>query len=162
MSAITSAFNSPFGITGELGVGTASILGANAQATPNAAAITAAGNTDTSSPFYAISESINSNNSPTLQALQEGKLTTTQHNILKTLAANNNQPTSIPWNANGTEPTIVTQIKGYGWIKIVEPAYDPSTRLVTSATYELTPVGKAIVNRTGGTGATGSGTDIVA
>ena len=56
----------------------------------------------------------------------------------------------VDWNSNNTEPSVVSQIKGYGWIKMIKPTYDIATRSVTSATYQLTPIGKAIYQRTVG------------
>ena len=139
------------GLTGELGVGTASILGGDATQEGGAATIIgSSGTIDTSSPLYLVAQSITAtNNSPTTQALETGKLTTAQHNVLSALAAGGNKPYSIGWNNDGSEPTTLATMRSLGWIKLVEPDYNPSTRLVGSATYELTPVGQAIAKRTG-------------
>jgi hypothetical protein len=160
ISSISAIFDSPFGVSGELGVGTASILGANATATPNAASILAATQTSTG-PLSVIANSLNTAVSPTIAALRTGELTTTQQKLLSALYSSST-PTSIPWNANGTEPSVVAQVRGYGWIKLVEPTYNQTTKAVASATYQLTPVGKAIAARTNGGGVTTSGISVTA
>jgi hypothetical protein len=158
---VISGFATPFPVSGELGLGTASLLGGNAAGTPNAAGIISA-STTISGPLAAIENSINTSTSPTVAALRTGELTTTQQKLLSTLYTAG-EPSSIPWNANGTEPSVVAQIRSYGWIKLVEPTYDPTNHSVTSATYELTPVGKAIALRTGGgAGVTTSGISVTA
>jgi hypothetical protein len=160
MSAITGAFANPFGLSGELGLGTASLLGANASGTPNASAILTADTTQTG-PLAAIAAARNVAQTPTIAALETGALTTSQHTVIQALAASA-KPISVPWNTDGTEPTTLAQERSYGWIKLVEPTYNPTTRFVTSATYELTPVGKAIAARTGGDGVTANGISITA
>jgi hypothetical protein len=117
---------------------------------------------DPNDPFYAISQSLSADKSPTIAALETGKLTSSQHNVLSALAAGNGSPVALPWNTNGTEPTTVAQIRGYGWIKLVKPSYNATTRLVTGGTYELTAVGQAISRRTGGSGVSTTGTSITA
>lgn len=161
MTTIPNSFVSPFPVAGELGVGTASILGGNAEGQSNAANILSAGTTGTG-PLAAIANSLNVSVSPTIAALQTGALTPNQHKVLQTLDATPTTPVSIPWNGNGTEPSVVAQIRSYGWIKLVKPSYDPTTKLVTSATYELTPIGKAIAARTGGSGVTATGVSVTA
>lgn len=173
MSAISGAFVNPFGTSGQLGVGLASILGGNAAGTSNAATVAASGAAATG-PFAALASAAASNagNTATLEALGEGKLTTTQHNIIAALGAAPDFTASIPWNSGGVEPTELAQMRQDGWIKLVKPNYDSSTRLVTAASYELTEVGKAIYLRTGGgqvtsgdsssSSSSGSGVDITA
>jgi hypothetical protein len=159
-SAINT-FSSPFGVSGELGLGTASILGGNAGGTPNASSILGAGSTATG-PLAAIEASLNTSANPTITALRTGALTTKQHKVIQALAANNGQPLSIPWSSSGNEPSVVAQIRSYGWIKLVKPTNSPTNpKQVVSATYELTPVGKAIAARTGGGGGvTASGVNL--
>ena len=161
MTSSVSGFKTPFPVAGDLGVGTASILGGNAQTTQNAASILTTGQSATG-PLAAIAKSLNTATTPTLAALETGALTTSQHNVLQTLDATPTTPISIPWNTDGSEPTTLAQMRSYGWIKLVKPTYDQSTKLVTSATYELTPVGKAIAARTGGGGVTATGVSVSA
>lgn len=166
-STIASSFDSSFGLSGSLGVGTASILGADAQGTPNAASIAASGQTATGALAALQVSATNSNQQPTIEALGQGKLTGKQHKIIAALGAAPKNTLSVPWNANGTEPTVVSQIRKYGWIKLVKPTYDTKTRLVGSATYQLTKIGLAIYKRTGGgtlstTASTSSGVNLLA
>jgi len=151
MSAIAASFSSPFGNSGELGVGITSILGGSASATPNAASIISSGSTETG-VLAALSAGATPSAAATAttQALGEGKLTTTQHNVLVALAGGANLTATLPWNTDGSEPTALSQLRQYGWIKLVEPNYNPTTRLTTGAQYTLTEVGKAIYLRTGG------------
>ena len=149
MSAI-SAFISPFANSGDLGVGIASILGGDATSTSNAASVLQ-NLAPSTGPFAAIAASLNTVSSPTVAALETGALTGSQHNVIQTISAANNQPTSIPWTSSGNEPSVVAQMRSYGWIKLIKPTADPSNpKQVDSATYELTPVGLAIAKRTGG------------
>jgi hypothetical protein len=159
MTSITSSFGGPFPVSGDLGLGVSSLLGGNAQASSNAAGIAPA--STLSGPLGAIANSLNTSVSPTVDALRTGKLTTKQHTVLAALYGAG-QPTNIPWNANGTEPSVVSQERAYGWIKLVKPSYDQTTRAVTGGTYELTPVGKAIARRTGGGGVTSTGISVTA
>ena len=55
-------------------------------------------------------------------------------------------PLSIPWNANGTEPTTVAALRTAGWLKL--DAKVLTNGKPSGATYELTKVGIAIFNRT--------------
>jgi len=159
MSAI-SGFSTPFGVSGELGVGTASILGGNASGTPNAATLLEASD-PASGPFAALESALNTTASPTEAALETGQLTTSQHNLIQALDAQPTTPYSIPWTSSGDEPSVVAQVRSYGWIKLVKPTTEPGKSQVVSATYELTPVGLAIAKRTGGAGGvTASGVDV--
>jgi hypothetical protein len=162
MSRVAAGFVSPFGVSGDLGVGTGSILGANAEASASAASITN-GNNKPAGPFAALSTAASADQTPTIEALSTGKLTGKQQRIISTLGATPDTPTSIPWTDKGTEPTVIATIRKYGWIKLVKPDYNPKTRLVTAATYKLTTIGKAINIRTGGGKVTGSsGVNILA
>jgi hypothetical protein len=144
-------YSSPFAISGDLGVGTATILGGNAGGEQNAATLLQSG-TVQSGPLGAIAASLNTSVSPTVDALRTGKLTTSQHKVLQALYASGTTPLSIPWTASGKEPTTIATIRSYGWIKLVKPTALAGSKQVASATYELTPVGKAIAKRTGGAG----------
>lgn len=155
MSAISASFISSFGLSGSLGVGTASILGGNAtNSNPNAASITAASTTATGALSVLSNATTATDQSPTIQALTTGKLTNQQHKVLAALGSSST-PTALPWDTNGVEPDVLATIRKYGWIKEVAPTYDTKTREITGATYELTPIGQAINRRTGGTDAVG-------
>jgi hypothetical protein len=162
MSAI-NGFSSPFAVSGELGVGTASILGADATANPNAATLLAAGSPQTG-PLAAIAQSLNQAATPTVAALETGALTTNQHKILQALFSGNaipkGTPYSLPWTASGNEPSVVAQVRSYGWIKLIKPTTAPNSTRVVSATYELTPIGQAIARRTNADGVTASGINL--
>jgi hypothetical protein len=151
MSAISASFSSPFGNSGDLGVGTASILGANATSTPDASSVLSASEPQTGLyAALATSSALSAGSKATTEALGEGKLTTKQHTVLNALTGSPKLTGTLAWNTNGTEPTILTQLRQYGWIKLVSPNYNEKTRLVTGAQYTLTEVGKAISVRTGG------------
>jgi hypothetical protein len=89
----------------------------------------------------------------TTAALSEGRLTTSQQRVLQAVG-DNTGPLTIPWNANGTEPTTVANIRTAGWLKLDKKVTTDGK--VTGATYELTAVGKAIYQRTGGGNVNGS------
>jgi hypothetical protein len=164
-SSSIAGFTSPFANSGELGLGIASILGGSASTTSNASSVVAASETASSGPFSALEASAASvaNKSATVDALDEGKLTGEQYNVLSAVASSTT-PTTLPWNSDGTEPTTIAQIRQYGWIKLVEPIYDSTSHSVTGGEYELTAVGQAIFNRTGGgkIGASSSSVDTTA
>ena len=90
----------------------------------------------------------------TALALSEGKLTNSQQRVLQAVG-DNGGPLTIPWNANGTEPTTVASIRTAGWLKLDKKIV--SGGKVTGGTYELTAVGNAIYQRTGGGNVNGSG-----
>jgi hypothetical protein len=90
----------------------------------------------------------------TTAALTEGRLTTSQQRVLQAVG-DSTGPLTIPWNANGTEPTTVANIRTAGWLKLDKKVTDNGK--VTGATYELTAVGKAIFKRTNGGNVDGSG-----
>lgn len=165
MSDAISSSASLWGTSGSLGVGTASILGGNAtNTTPSAATLLSEANASATGPFSAISKADTSSaqNTATTQALGEGKLTTQQHNLIAAIGQTKTNSYSITWNGNGTEPSVVSQVKNYGWIKVIKPTYDATTHSVTSATYQLTPIGKAIYQRTGGANSVAQTVDVTA
>ncbi len=102
----------------------------------------------TSGIFGVLAGDGNSGNA-TSQALNAGALTPTQQNLIAVLGGNGTTATAVPWNTNGTEPNVVTQVRGYGWIKLVGKTSDPTTH-AQSGLYVLTAVGQAIYNRTSG------------
>ena len=89
----------------------------------------------------------------TALALSEGKLNTSQQRVLQAVG-DNNGPLTIPWNATGTEPTTVANIRNAGWLKLDKKVVTGGK--VTGGVYDLTAVGKAIYLRTGGGNVNGS------
>jgi hypothetical protein len=103
----------------------------------------------------ALATSASSTTPSTSQALLAGKLTTSQQRILAAVG-DNSGPLTIPWNTNGTEPSIVAGIHNAGWLKLDKKVL--TNGKVTGGVYELTKVGTAIYNRTGGGNVSGADT----
>jgi hypothetical protein len=89
----------------------------------------------------------------TTQALEAGALTTSQQRVIQAIG-DNTGALQIPWNSTGTEPTTVANIRAAGWIKLDKKIITDGK--VTGGTYELTKLGQAIYNRTGGGNVDGS------
>jgi hypothetical protein len=132
-----------FGVSATSGV-LASWLGST---TASATTASLLGGTSTGNPLTALLTQSGSSAPSTSQALLAGKLTTSQQRVLQAVG-DNNGPLTIPWNANGTEPTTVANIHNAGWLKLDKKVV--TNGKVTGGVYELTKVGTAIYNRTGG------------
>jgi hypothetical protein len=148
MGVISGSFYSPFPATGELGLSLTSIEGGVA-GNGNAASVIAATSTDTSGPFSILSSShATTSNSPTINALTSGELSTQDHKIIAAIGGTANDSLLVPWNSNGTEPSEISNLKNLGWIKILSLQTAPGSKTPTGANYSLTPVGQAIYKRT--------------
>ncbi|HEV2673916.1 MAG TPA: hypothetical protein VGV37_05195 [Aliidongia sp.] len=143
---------SSFGVSSSTGV-LANWLGT---ATSSASAVNILGGSSTNSggALTALLTQSSSATPSTTQALAEGKLNTSQQRVLQAVG-DNNAPLTIPWNATGTEPTTVANIRSAGWLKLDKKVVAGGK--VTGGVYELTAVGKAIYQRTGGGNVNGSG-----
>jgi hypothetical protein len=148
MSAIAGAFFSPFPTTGELGLSLTSIEGGTSAAA-NASAINATAASDASSPLSVLgSNSATTSTSPTINALTTGELSNVDHKVIAEIGGTANDSLLVPWNANGTEPTEISNLKALHWIKLDSLQTAPGAAKPTGATYSLTPIGQAIYKRT--------------
>jgi hypothetical protein len=148
MSAIAGSFYSPFPTTGELGLSLASIQGGTSTAA-NATAINASATSSATGPFSILGNTAaTTSSSPTINALTTGELSNEQHTIISQIGGTANDTLSVPWNADGTEPTQITSLKQLGWIKLDQVTTTAGDTKPSSATYSLTPVGQAIYKRT--------------
>jgi len=148
MSAIAGSFYTQFPATGQLGLSLTSIQGGTGAAA-NAAAISAAATSDSSSAFSILdAASATTSTSPTINALQTGELSTEDHTVIASIGGTATDSLLIPWNANGTAPSTITNLQSLGWIKLVSEQTTPGSPAPTGATYTLTPVGQAIYKRT--------------
>jgi len=147
---MSSVSGSSFPLTGSLGLSIVSIDGGSGNASANAATIAASANPSTGSTPLSVLASTQSTttSSPTIAALTTGQLTNGQHKIIQAIGQSQDDQDSIPWNANGTEPSQITALKSLGWIKLVKPVQGPKG--VAAGVYSLTPVGQAIFKRTVG------------
>jgi hypothetical protein len=151
--SIASSTNS-FPLTGSLGLSVVSIAGGSGNAAANAATIATA--TDpfdptpaASTPFSVLqSTASTTTSSPTIAALTTGELTNGQHKVIQAIGQSQGDQATIPWNANGTEPSQISSLRSLGWIKLVQPVQ--GAKGVASGVYSLTPVGQAIFKRTVG------------
>jgi hypothetical protein len=139
-----------FGVSGTSGV-LGSWLGASTS-TANTASLLG-GSTTTGNELTALLSQSSSTAPSTAQALSAGKLTNSQQRVIAAIG-DNNGPLTIPWNSSGTEPTTVAAIRTAGWLKLDKKVL--TNGKVTGAVYELTKVGQAIYNRTGGGSVNGS------
>jgi hypothetical protein len=140
-----------FGVSATTGVLASWLGGSTSSAT--AANLLGASSTSTGGPLSALLTQASSATPSTAQALNAGKLTTSQQRVLQAVG-DNNGPLTIPWNATGTEPTTVANIRTAGWLKLEKKVV--TNGKVTGGVYDLTAVGKAIYNRTGGGNVNGS------
>jgi hypothetical protein len=141
---------SSFGVSATTGV-LASWLGASTTSA-SAANILGASSTTGGGPLTALLTKSTSTAPSTAQALS-GLVKPSQQRVVQAIG-DNDGPLSIPWNANGTEPTTLASLRTAGWLKL-------DTKVLTNGkpsggTYELTKLGTAIYNRTGGGQATGA------
>ena len=95
-----------------------------------------------------------SGNSATTDALSMGKMNATQHKFLVAVASATDGKYTQEWNANGTEPNVITGMRQLGWLKLVKQTKGEDGK--KAGIYQLTPVGKAIYARTSG-GKVGAG-----
>jgi hypothetical protein len=148
MGAVSGSFYSPFPTTGELGLSLASIQGGTSTAA-NASAINASAAASETGPFSILgSNAASTSSSPTINALTTGELSTEDHKVISEIGGTANDQLAVPWNANGTEPSEITNLKSLGWIKLVNLQTPAGSAKPTGATYSLTPVGQAIYKRT--------------
>jgi hypothetical protein len=91
----------------------------------------------------------------TALALGSGGIKKTYHSVLQAIGADPDGTLTEHWNKNGTEPSTLVTLRSYGWIKLTGRQLDPTTR-TTVGSYQFTPVGYAIYQRTGGAPASGS------
>ena len=148
MGVISGSFYSPFPATGELGLSLTSIQGSSGNS--NASSIIAATeNNDNAGAFSILASSqATVSSSPTINALSSGELSTSDHKVIAAIGATANNSLLVPWNANGTEPSVITSLKQLGWIKLQTLQQTPGSKVTTGANYTLTPVGQAIYKRT--------------
>lgn len=85
----------------------------------------------------------------TTAALSTGAVKVNQQKVIAAIGNAPNGRLIQAWNSNGTEPSTLTSLRSYGWIKLTGRTFDASTKTY-SGNYVLTPVGKAINIRTGG------------
>jgi hypothetical protein len=97
--------------------------------------------------FASFATSESSSTSKTLLALGSGGMTSAEHNVIVDVSAGGTNGSAVGWNANGTEPTTLANMRSYGWIQLVKKTDTDGT---ISGVYKLTAVGKAIAKRTGG------------
>lgn len=140
-----------FGVSATTGI-LASWLG-TATSSANAASLLGGSSTTSGGALTALLTQSSSAVPSTALALSEGKLNTSQQRVVQAIG-DNNGPLTIPWNATGTEPTTVANIRTAGWLKLDKKVVTDGK--VTGGVYELTAVGKAIYNRTGGGNVNGS------
>lgn len=93
--------------------------------------------------------------SATATALGSGGIKTTYHNVLQAIGGEPDGTLLQHWNANGSEPSALTTLRSYGWIKLTGKQLDPANNTPIGA-YQFTAVGYAIYQRTGGGSIAGS------
>jgi hypothetical protein len=135
---------SSFGVSATSGV-LASWLGTTTSSA-NAASILGGSSTSSGGALTALQSKSSSTVPSTAQAL-EGLLKPSQQRVIAAVG-DNGGPLSIPWNANGTEPTTVAALRTAGWLKLDQKVLTNGKS--SGGTYELTKLGTAIYNRTGG------------
>jgi hypothetical protein len=136
---------SSFGVSATTGV-LASWLGASTTAASAANILGATGSTTGGGPLTALLTKSTSTAPSTAQALA-GLIKPSQQRVIGAIG-DNNGPLSIPWNANGSEPTTLAALRTAGWLKL--DAKVLTNGKPSGGTYELTKIGTAIYNRTGG------------
>jgi hypothetical protein len=153
MSVSGISLANPFTSAGPLGLSITSIVGGSGTVPSTAASIVASGNADTSGgPLSLLSSPSTVTQSPTIAALTSGQLTNGQHKVIQAIGQSPGGQTTVPWNANGSEPSQLTSLRQLGWLKLVKPINAPNSSQINSGVYKLTPVGEAIFKRTvGGT-----------
>ena len=88
-----------------------------------------------------------SSSTPSTTEALAGLIKPSQQRVIQAIG-NNAGPLSIPWNANGSEPTTIAALRTAGWIKL--DAKVLTNGKSSGGTYELTKLGTEIYNRTGG------------
>jgi hypothetical protein len=84
----------------------------------------------------------------TANALRTGGMTSLEHNALVSIQAAGSSGEDIGWNANGTEPSTLANMRSSGWIKLTKKTFTDGKP--SGGVYTLTTVGKALFERTGG------------
>ncbi|HVJ51014.1 MAG TPA: hypothetical protein VM689_01040 [Aliidongia sp.] len=142
--------SSAFPVTGSLGLSLLSIVGGSGTASANAAAIAAPlDSSSASGPFAVLSANASTTtSSPTIAALTTGQLTNGEHKIIQAIGQSAGGQATLPWNADGSEPSQLSSLRSLGWLKLDKPI--PGDKGTASGVYELTPVGQAIFKRTVG------------
>src|SRR6185312_14148667 len=70
--------------------------------------------------FNALAAVGTSKGAATALALGSGGMKKAQQNVIQVLGDNGgDKPTTIPWNKDGTEPSVLANIREYGWVKLV-------------------------------------------
>jgi hypothetical protein len=147
-NSVGGAFVTQFPSDGALGLSLTSIQGGTGAAA-NATAILATSTANASSPFSLLaSSSATTTSSPTIAALTTGELSNEDHTVIAQIGETPGNSLLIPWNANGTAPSVVANLQGLGWIKLGQVQTTPGVSVPTGANYSLTPVGQAIFKRT--------------
>lgn len=141
-----------FGVSSSSGV-LASWLGGTTTAA-SAANILGASSSTGGGALTALLSKSSSSAPSTTQALA-GLIKPSQQRVLQAIG-DNTGALSIPWNANGTEPTTVAALRTAGWIKLDKKILTNGKS--SGGTYELTKLGTQIYNRTGGGRADGTTT----
>jgi hypothetical protein len=149
MSEISSAFLNASTTSGPL----ATYLGTSTQSATAANIIGGSSGSSGGGALAALQTSAGSTIPSTAAALGQGKLTNRQHRVIQALG-DATGPLNIPWNANGSEPSVLAQLRTAGWIKLDKKNVADGKR---SGDYELTKVGQAIYQRTGGGSASDQG-----
>ena len=112
-------------------------------------ALQSGGSSNSSSVFGLLQNAGSSGAGATTAALSTGAVKVNEQKVVAAIANAPNGQLTQAWNSNGTEPSTLTSLRSYGWIKLTGRTYDASTKTY-SGTYVLTPVGNAINVRTGG------------
>ncbi len=94
--------------------------------------------------------------SATATALGSGGIKKIYHSVLQAIGADPGGTLTEHWNTNGTEPSTLVTLRSYGWIKLTAKQFDPAAK-TSVGSYQFTPVGYAIYQRTGGAPASAPG-----
>jgi hypothetical protein len=87
--------------------------------------------------------------SATALALSTGGIKSSQQKVLAAIGSAPDGTLIQQWNANGSEPSTLANLRSYGWITLTGKSYDASAK-TSVGSYQLTAVGYAIYQRTGG------------
>lgn len=85
----------------------------------------------------------------TATALSTGGIKSSQQKVLAAIGSAPDGTLVQAWNANGTEPTTLANLRSYGWVTLTGKTYDADSKTYIGR-YQLTAVGYAIYQRTGG------------
>jgi len=135
---------SSFGVSGTSGI-LGSWLGATTT-TSNIASLLGGSSSSSGGALTALLSKSSSTAPSTTEALA-GLIKPSQQRVIQAIG-DSTDPLSIPWNANGTEPTTVAALRTAGWIKL--DAKVLTNGKSSGGTYSLTKLGIEIYNRTSG------------